>query len=98
MPATGTSLTPIEAWLTQHNLAVSCRVVHDDETTEELSVESLTMRGAQREMTGYFIKQGYRPVGRWDSDDQGPECSRRFSSAHAAASEPRCRAGTGRSS
>jgi hypothetical protein len=26
------------------------------------------MRGAQREMTGWLIRQGYTPVGRWSTE------------------------------
>jgi hypothetical protein len=37
------------------------------------------MRGAEREMTGWLISQGYKPVGRWQTeDDGGQEVSRRF--------------------
>jgi len=73
---------PIEVWLTQANMVVSCRVVHEDESTEEYDVESLSMRGGQREMTGYFVKQGYIPDGRWttESEEKGEpiEAWRRF--------------------
>jgi hypothetical protein len=57
--------SPIEVWLRQRNLSVSCKVVHADESTEELEIDSLSMRGAQREITGSLIKQGYKPDGRW---------------------------------
>lgn len=60
------ALGPIEVWLTQKNMQVTCRVVNEDETTDELDVDSLSMRGAQREMTGWFLQQGYKPVGRWE--------------------------------
>lgn len=57
---------PIEVWLSQPNIEVKCRIVHDDETTDELPIESLSMRGAQREITGYLIREGYRPFDRWE--------------------------------
>ena len=59
----------IEVWLTQKNIEITCMVVYEDEHTENLDVDSLSMRGAQREMTGYFKKQGYEPVGRWEDGD-----------------------------
>lgn len=66
-------LGPIEVWLTQINIQVTCRVVYEDESTDELSVDSLSMRGAQRELTGYFLKQGYKPVGRWEPGEPATE-------------------------
>lgn len=75
---------PIEVWLTRRNLAVTCRVVHEDESTDEYDVQSLSMRGAQREMTGYFKREGYEPAGRWitaqaaEVEDGPEETYRRF--------------------
>lgn len=83
-------LSPIEVWLRQINMQVTCMVVHEDETTENLDVDSLSMRGAQREMTGWFLRNGYVAVGRWeneyfDKDDVGDiapvETVRRFKPA-----------------
>lgn len=70
-------LAPIEVWLTQANIAVRCRVVHEDEHTEEVDVESLSMRGAQREVTGRLIEQGYEPATRWVAAGDG-EMMRKF--------------------
>ncbi|MFF0268666.1 hypothetical protein [Kribbella sp. NPDC004536] len=81
--------SPIEVWLRQRNMAIDCTVVHEDESTQELDVNSLSMRGAQREMTGYLIKQGYQPVGRWEvesfDEDRGEagETSRKFKLSRA---------------
>ena len=58
--------SPIEVWLSQTNMEITCTVVLEDESTSTLDVNSLSMRGAQREMTGYFIAHGYTPVGRWE--------------------------------
>ncbi len=73
---------PIEVWLTKKNMVVTCRVVHEDESIEELGVDSLSMRGAQRYITGRLISEGYKPVGRWenhqDSGDDSAETSRTF--------------------
>ncbi len=84
--------TPIEVFLTQQNLEVICLVVHDDETTDSLDVNSLSMRGAMREISGYLIKQGYAAVGRWEeTTDSGGELPfetvRRFRAKDVAASE-----------
>jgi len=77
---TDTKRTPIEVWLSQRNMAITCLIVHDDETTEELDVDSLSLRGAQREITGACIDDGYAPVGRWEWTDteNWSECVRTF--------------------
>jgi hypothetical protein len=79
----GTKPTPIEIWLRQDNMTVTCMEVHEDETTHNREIDLLSMRGAQREIIGYLIQQGYEPVGRWqvEHDDrpmQTQETSRRF--------------------
>ncbi len=47
-------------------LSMTCTVVHD-ESTESLDVDAFSMRGAQREITGCLISQGYEPPGRWET-------------------------------
>ncbi len=69
---------PIEVWLRHVNMEVACTVVHEDESTHRYDVDSLSLRGAQREMTGYFISQGYEPVGRWEVEGLAEETVRRF--------------------
>jgi hypothetical protein len=61
-----TKPSPIEVWLRQNHMAVHCMVVHDDESTHELDIDSMSLRGAQREITGYLLGDGYQPVGRWE--------------------------------
>lgn len=78
-----TSAGPIEVWLRQDDDdEVICTVVDPDESTYELDVDALSMRGAQREMTGYFIDQNYEPVDQWhvevDGADGPVETVRRF--------------------
>ena len=74
-----TNAGPIEVWLSQDNIEITCRVVFDDERVTELDIHSLSMRGAQREITGWLISQSYEPVGRWTKEDQhGYEYVRRF--------------------
>jgi len=73
---------PVEVWLRQINMAITCTIVHEDESTEETEIESLSFRGAQREISGYFVSHGYEPAGRWEDqeDDQraGRESMRQF--------------------
>jgi hypothetical protein len=54
-----------EAWLTQENMKLMCMVVREDKRTENLDVISLSMRSAQREITGSLIGVGYKPDSRW---------------------------------
>jgi hypothetical protein len=61
---------PIEVWLSQPNIQVTCRIVFSDETAIEMQVTSLSMRGAQREVTSWLIAQGYEPAGRWSAEDK----------------------------
>lgn len=68
-----TSAGPIEVWLRQEDGEVICTVVDPDESTYELDVDALSMRGAQREMTGYFIDQNYEPVDQWQVEVDGPD-------------------------
>jgi hypothetical protein len=68
---------PIEVWLTQENMKVLGMAVREDESIEELLVISLSMRGAQREISGNLIKVGYKPDGRWVQEADG-ETWRRF--------------------
>lgn len=80
-----TSAGPLEVWLRLDDTTITCTVVRDDESTYELDVDSLSMRGAQREMTGYFIDQGYEPADPWqvevDSRNGPVETVRRFQPA-----------------
>jgi hypothetical protein len=70
-------------------MEITCTVVREDESTYEIDVDSLSMRGAQREITGWLISDGYEPVGRWqvEHDDgamQAAETVRRFKLAAPA--------------
>ena len=86
---------PIEVWLSQRNFEVTGRVVYESERTDHLKTESLSMRGAQREVTGFLIQQGYAPAGRWETermmgdDLESPiETSRRFKPDGASRHRP----------
>jgi hypothetical protein len=70
---------PIEVWLTQPDLSIIGRVVFNDETVSGLDVGCLSMGGAQREVTGWLISQGYEPADRWRAEDlRGRETMRSF--------------------
>src|ERR1700680_3233966 len=64
----------IEVWLTQvNNFRITARQVDEDERVEfwgENMVESRSMRGAQREVTGTLIADGYEPDGRWINEKE----------------------------
>ena len=83
-----TKPSPLEVWLRQDNIEVTCMVVQEDETTFGLNVDSLSMRGAQREITGYLIGDGDEPAGRWQVESNGDESDaetvRRFRLANGA--------------
>ncbi len=77
--------SPIEVWLSRKNIGITCMVVQEDESTQQLDVDSLSMRGAQREITGHLLREGYAPIGRWEvesyeeaADDPNLETVRRF--------------------
>lgn len=69
----GTKTQPIEVWLSQQNLQVTCTVVYEDERTDHVDIDALSMRGAQREITGWLIGNGYTPAGRWEIEADGHE-------------------------
>lgn len=81
LPSEGSG--PFEVWLTKQNIQITCRIFYEDETSTDLEVESLSMRGAQREITSWLIARGLEPAGRWESEDDR-ECSRRFRPRSAA--------------
>ena len=74
--------SPIEVWLSKANLDITCSIVQEDETAEELSIDSLSIRGAEREITAYLLNHGYTPAGRWqteaDNGNGAVEVSRAF--------------------
>jgi hypothetical protein len=61
--------SPIEVWLSKRNMEIKCMVVREDESVDTIEVDSLSMRGAQREITGWFVSEGYKPVGRWEGEE-----------------------------
>ena len=65
--------SPIEVWLSRVNSDITCTVVLEDESTSSHDVTSRSMRGAQREMTGYFIAHGYTPAGDWEIEAESDD-------------------------
>jgi hypothetical protein len=79
--------SPIDVWLSQGKMGITCTVVLEDERTSTLDVNSRSIPGAEREITGYLIAHGYTPMGNWevqavgDNGDGGSnpvETSRKF--------------------
>src|SRR5690242_18337630 len=66
--------SPVEVWLTKKTFEIDCMIVHENESTERIDVDSLSMRGAQREVTGWLLNRGYKPAGRWESVEEGETC------------------------
>jgi hypothetical protein len=56
----------IEVQLRQPHMQITFRVVREDGSAYDIYAESTSIRGAQREITGKLIKDGYQPLGRWD--------------------------------
>lgn len=72
---------PVEIWLTQqgNGMQIACMMVEDDESTRAIDVKAWSMRGAQREVTGWLRRQGYEPAGRWlPEGSKGLETVRQF--------------------
>ena len=76
----------VEIWLRLDGLRVVCNIVNADESTYRREIDSLSLRGAQREITGYLIGYGYRPEDGWTVEAVGEsgvaaEAWRRFNPA-----------------
>ncbi len=86
---------PVEVWLTQTNMEITGQLVFEDESARVVHVESLSMRGAQRETTAWLIDLGYEPAGRWgteyESERDGIEVVRRFRPGQGKEEEPAAR-------
>jgi hypothetical protein len=64
-------------------LKVICSVVNLDESVYRRDVESLSLRGAQREVAGFWIGNGFKPERDWvveavDGSGVAAETWRRF--------------------
>ncbi len=65
---------PIEVFLSQTDMSITCRAYRDEEDgrMQEWDIDSLSMRGAQREITSWLAGQAYTPAGRWSVESDGP--------------------------
>jgi hypothetical protein len=72
----------LSAVLSQKNIEITGTLVFEDESIIYPAVKSVSMRGAQREITGMLVANGYVPAGRWteegDDEDGFLEFSRTF--------------------
>ena len=62
--------SPVEIRLRKKRLDVTADAEHEDEATEPLRVKSVSMRGAQREITTHMKGLGYLPVTSWSGAEQ----------------------------
>jgi hypothetical protein len=64
----------VQAVLSRKNIEIFCTLVFEDESVSYPVIASVSVRGAQREITGRLVGIGYTPVGRWSDegvDDDG---------------------------
>ena len=64
---------PLRAILSRKNLKITCTLVFEDESVSYPQPGSLSMRGAQREITGELVAAGYVPAGRWSEEEEEDE-------------------------
>jgi hypothetical protein len=79
VPTRGKTAEPIEVCLSQRYLEVTCRIVFRDGSVIGVGVDSLSITGAQHEMTMWLMEQGYKPAGRWSTGGEpGHDTARMF--------------------
>jgi hypothetical protein len=71
----------LQAVLSRKNIEISCILVREDETASYPRLDSLSVRGAQREITSMLVGQGYVPAGRWSDDGEDDDGYREWSRA-----------------
>ena len=81
---------PLQAVLSRKNIEITGALVFEDESITYPRVDSVSVRGAQREITGGLVAYGYVPVGRWadegEDEDGYREWSRTFKPGEEATS------------
>jgi hypothetical protein len=65
----------------RQNIEISCTLAFEDESISYPPVDSVSLRGAQREITGRLVAFGYVPAGRWSEDDEDEDGYREWSRA-----------------
>jgi hypothetical protein len=63
----------LQAVLSRKNLEITCTLIFEDESVSYPHPESLSIRGAQREITGRLVSHGYVPAGRWSEEPEEDE-------------------------
>jgi hypothetical protein len=58
----------VQAVLSRKNIEIFCTLVFEDESVSYPVIASVSVRGAQREITGHLVKIGYTPAGRWSDE------------------------------
>jgi hypothetical protein len=69
----------LQAVLSRKNIEITCALVFEDESITYPRVDSVSVRGAQREITGGLVAYGYVPVGRWADDGEDEDGYREWS-------------------
>lgn len=67
----------MRARLTESVAGISGALVQNDGAVRVLPVNTLSMRGAQRQITAHLIAEGYAPGGRWRIDPTDPSATER---------------------
>jgi hypothetical protein len=60
----------LRAVLSRKHIEITCTLVREDESASWPELHSVSVRGAQREITGMLVDSNYVPVGRWSDDGQ----------------------------
>jgi hypothetical protein len=67
---------PLRAILIRKNIEIWCTLVFEDESAVDLPANSVSVRGAQRQITSLLVGHGYAPAGRWSDEDRDDDgCS-----------------------
>ena len=76
----GLTVSLIEIKLSQHNMSIQCTAKMQELEMNMGNMTALSMRGAQREITGWLLKVGYVPASRWTqyTTDTAIETTRYF--------------------
>jgi len=61
----GLTVSLIEIKLSQRNMSIQCTAKVQKLEMNMGNMTALSMRGAQREITGWLLKVGYVPASRW---------------------------------
>lgn len=84
--ARSTDLEVVEIIITRKGMRISADEFDAEEVGVSLDVNSLSVRGAQREVTAEKLAAGFRPLGRWETlaedGDDYVETARLFGRKH----------------